>query len=226
MRVCKINLLCDPCCVAKVYIKHVRHVASTLGMLACGFGFLTLPVIGVVFSWSKLCTRRFYEQGGILMMRRLVILVSMALVAATASHAQNADAIKQRREAMRAIAQAGGDPFKMTKGELPFNMAPVQAVLKSIEENAPKFKAAFPDNSKVGATEATAKVWDSRTEFNALIDKWVADAKAATTSITDEASFKVEYTKLTASCGGCHGTRGGYSPGLGDSFKRMQTPLQ
>ncbi len=155
-----------------------------------------------------------------------IAALSVVLVMATTVQAQNADAVKQRREAMRAIAQAGGDPFKMMRGEAPFALAPVQGVLKAIEANAPKFKAAFPDDSKTGGgTEATDKVWASKAEFNAIIDKWVADVKAASVSITDEATFKVEYPKLAATCGSCHGSRGGYAPGLGDSFRRMQTPL-
>lgn len=160
-------------------------------------------------------------------MRRFVIVATLALVASgvTVAVAQNADAIKQRREVMRAIARAGVEPFKMTKGEAPFNLAAVQSVLKAIEENAPKFKASFPDNSKTGATEATAKIWESRTDFNAILDKWVADAKAATIAIKDEASFKAEYPKMTQTCASCHGNRGGFAPGLGDSFKKMQDPL-
>jgi cytochrome c556 len=158
-------------------------------------------------------------------MLRLVVLSTAILVGATVAQAQNADAIKQRREAMREIGKAGGDPFKMTRGELPFAQAPVDAVIKAIIDNAPKFKAAFPDNSKTGATDATEKVWTSRAEFDAIIDKWVADAKAAGAAIKDEATFKVEYPKLASTCGSCHGSRGGYAPGLSDSFRRMQTPL-
>lgn len=160
-------------------------------------------------------------------MRRAVFAVALAAIAAgtVIAVAQNADAIKQRREAMRAIARAGAEPFKMTRGEAPFNLVAVQGVLKAIEDNAPKFKAAFPDNSRTGATDATAKVWESRAEFNAIIDKWVSDAKAAAGLIKDEASFKAEYPKLTQTCGTCHGNRGGYAPGLGDSFKKMQEPL-
>ncbi|MGL5138028.1 MAG: c-type cytochrome [Beijerinckiaceae bacterium] len=155
-----------------------------------------------------------------------IVAISVAVVAGvSAACAQNADVIKQRREAMREIAKAGAEPFKMTKGEAPFDLAAVQAVLKAIEVNVPKFKMLFPEDSKTGSTEATAKVWASRTEFNAVADKWSADAKVAASLIKDEASFKTEYPKLTQSCGGCHGNRSGFAPGLGDSFKRMQTPL-
>lgn len=160
-------------------------------------------------------------------MRRFVIAASLALVAAGVSVAvaQNADAIKQRREVMRTIARAGLEPFKMTRGEAPFNMDTALAVLKAIEENAPKFKGAFPDNSRTGATEATAKVWDARADFNAIIDKWVLDAKATAGAIKDEASFKAEYPKMVQVCGNCHGSRGGFAPGLGESFKKLQEPL-
>ncbi|MEQ1647953.1 MAG: cytochrome c [Hyphomicrobiaceae bacterium] len=159
------------------------------------------------------------------MYRIIAVAVAVAL-GATVVHAQNADAIKQRREAMREIAKAGGAPFKMTKGEVPFDLAAVQTVLKTIQDNAPKFKTLFPDDSKVGATEAAAKIWTARADFNAVADKWAADAKAAAAAIKDEASFKAEYPKMTQACGGCHGTTAGFAPGLGDSFKRMQTPLQ
>jgi len=159
-------------------------------------------------------------------MYRYLAVALATILGATAVQAQNADAIKQRREAMRTIAKAGAEPFKMTRGEAPFDLAAVQAVLRAIEANAPKFKTMFPDDSKVGATEATAKVWTDRAEFNAVADKWVVDAKAALASIKDEATFKVEYAKMTQACGGCHGAKAGYAPSVSDSFKRMQTPLQ
>jgi cytochrome c556 len=159
-------------------------------------------------------------------MLRFVAVSAAIALGATAVYAQNVDAIKQRREIMREIAKAGGEPFKMTKGEAPFNLAQVQAVLKTIEDNAPKFKTLFPDDSKVGATEAKEKIWTARADFNAVADKWAADAKAAAAAIKDEASFKVEYVKMTQACGGCHGNNAGFAIGVGDSFKRMQTPLQ
>ncbi len=158
-------------------------------------------------------------------MRRLLLSALCLAAAATAVYAQNADAIKQRREAMRAIAQAGVEPFRMNRNETPFALAPVQNVLRVIQEQGPKFKAAFPADSRTGGTDATAKVWESKAEFDAIIDKWVSDARAAATAITDEASFRAEYPKLTATCGSCHGSRGGYAPGLSDSFRRAQGPL-
>jgi cytochrome c556 len=83
----------------------------------------------------------------------------------------------------------------------------------------------FPPDSKTGATSATAKVWESPAEFNAALDNYVATVRAASAAVKDEASLKVEYPKIVEGCGACHGRRGGFAPGLSESFKRMEEPL-
>jgi len=97
----------------------------------------------------------------------------------------------------------------------------VQAGLKTMQEQGAKFKEMFPDNSKTGGeTEAKPKIWTARADFNAVLDKWVADAKATATAIKDEATFKAEYQKFAAGCGGCHKAEDGFTISLGDSFKK------
>jgi cytochrome c556 len=143
-----------------------------------------------------------------------------------AAYAQSQDAITQRRLAMRAIATAGTPPFKMSKGEEPFDLAKVQAGLKAYQTEGAKLKNLFPDNSKAGDTEAAAKIWTARAEFNAAIDTFIATAKSAAETIKDEASFKAGYPKVLASCGGCHKEADGFAPRLGDSFKRLKQELK
>lgn len=143
-----------------------------------------------------------------------------------AAYAQSQDAITQRRLVMRAIVAAGSDAFKMTKNELPFDLAKVQAGLKGYQTEAAKLKGLFPDNSRTGDTEATAKVWTARAEFDAAIDTFIATAKSAAETIKDEASFKAGYPKVLASCGGCHKEADGFAPRLGDSFKRLKQELK
>ena len=154
-------------------------------------------------------------------MLRFVTAVAAIAVGGTLAYAQNLDIIKQRRETMRTIGGASGPNFKMMKGEVPFDLAAVQANLKTIGEQATKFKGMFPDDSKTGGgTDAAAKVWTARAEFNAAIDKWVADAKAAAGSIKDEASFKAEYPKVAPACGTCHKAAEGFTIAVGESFKK------
>ena len=159
------------------------------------------------------------------MLRATAAFAALA-IAATAVWAQNVEAIKQRREAMREIAKAGTPPFKMTKGELPFDLAAVQAGLKAYQEHGAKLKGLFPEDSKTGKTDAAPKIWQAKGEFDAAVDTFVNTAKAAAAAIKDEATFKEEYPKVVRSCGGCHKESDGFSPRLGDSFKKMQEPLQ
>jgi cytochrome c556 len=97
------------------------------------------------------------------------------------------------------------DPGGMAKGTTPFDLAKVQASLKTIADGAPKLAALFPDDSKTGGnTEALPAIWEKKEEFAGIWKKIEADAKAATAAIKDEASFKTEWPKIGANCGTCH----------------------
>jgi cytochrome c556 len=158
-------------------------------------------------------------------MLRFVAVAAALGIGATVVHAQNLDAIKQRRDVMREIAKAGTPPFEMTQGKRPFDLATVQAGLKAYQEQGAKLKNLFPDDSKTGGnTDATAKIWAAKTDFNAAIDTFVATAKSVAAAVKDEATFKTEYKKAVDSCGGCHKETDGFAPRLGDSFKKLKTP--
>ena len=154
-------------------------------------------------------------------MLRFVAVVATIAVGATAVYAQNLDVIKQRREAMQSIAGASFKNFKMMKGEAPFDLATVQAGLKTMQEQGAKFKGLFADDSKTGGgTDADAKIWTARADFNSVNDQFVATAKTAAEAIKDEATFKTAYPKVAESCGGCHKATDGFTIRLGDSFKK------
>lgn len=154
-------------------------------------------------------------------MLRIVAAIAAVAVGASIAYAQNVDVIKQRREAMRAVAGASGPNFKMMKGEVPFDLAAVQANLKTIQEQAARFKGFFPDDSKTGGgTDVSDKIWTARADFNAAIDKWISDAKTAAAAIKDEASFKASYPAFASGCGGCHKATDGFTIALGESFKK------
>ena len=156
-------------------------------------------------------------------MLRIVAAVAALGIGATIAYAQNLDAIKNRRDVMKAIANAGITNFKMMKGEAPFDLAKVQAGLKIYQDEAAKLKGLFPDDSKTGGdTDASPKIWQERPQFNAAIESFINGAKAAASAITDEQTFKAEYPKVVTSCGGCHKDADGFSPRLADSFKKLK----
>jgi cytochrome c556 len=119
--------------------------------------------------------------------------------------AQNTAVIKQRQELMKAQAEALKAPGAMAKGEAPFDLAKVQASLKTLQEVSAKVKPLWPADSKSGAnTRALPAVWNDAKAFLARFDSQASDAKAAAEAIKDEASFKAAWPKVVGNCGGCH----------------------
>jgi cytochrome c556 len=157
-------------------------------------------------------------------MRRVVAAAATLAVGATVVFAQNLDVINQRRNVMAAIASTSLGNFKMMKGEVPFDLAKLQAGLKKMQDEAPKFKGLFPDDSKTGGeTAASPLIWKSKAEFEAAADALVAEIKAAASAIKDEATLKAEYPKIAQKgCNGCHQKTDGFAPSLAESFKRLK----
>jgi cytochrome c556 len=137
-------------------------------------------------------------------MIRLVSVIALIAVSATAVFAQSAT-IGQRKKLFKEMSKSGKIVAPMMKGEAKFDLAKVQETLKLYADNAAKVRVLFPDDSKKGGdTEATAAVWEKKAEFAAAFDKFVKDSNDAAAAIKDEASFKTEWPKVSANCGGCH----------------------
>lgn len=137
-------------------------------------------------------------------MLRVMAVVAALAVGATAVWAQNAAGITARKEAMKAMGGAAKGPGGMAKGDAAFNLATVQASLKTIEDTSVKAKGLFGDDTKTGETDALPVAFEKKADVMARFDKLAADAKAAAGAIKDEASFKAEWPKVVSGCGGCH----------------------
>lgn len=138
-------------------------------------------------------------------MLRVVSVVAALAVGATFAYAQNLNVIKERKESMKAVGGGAGVGGKIMKGEEKFDLAKVHASLKTYQEQAAKQKGFYGDDAKTGGeTEALPAIWEKKADFLARFDKFAADAKAGAEAIKDEASFKTEWPKVMANCGGCH----------------------
>lgn len=137
-------------------------------------------------------------------MLRVIVGLAALAVGATVVLAQSTGAITLRKDTMKALGGATKGPGAMAKGEAAFDLAIVQASLKTLETTAPKGKTVFPDASKDGDTAALPAAFTNKSDLFAKFDKLAADAKAAQAAIKDEASFKAEWPKVVANCGGCH----------------------
>jgi cytochrome c556 len=137
-------------------------------------------------------------------MLRVVAAMAALAIGATVVLAQNAAVIEQRKQAMKAFGGAVKGPGTMSKGDAPFELAKVQAALKTIQETAVKAKDLFPDDSKTGETDALPAAFEKKADLLARLDSLAAAAKAAEGTIKDEATFKAEWPKVVSQCGGCH----------------------
>jgi cytochrome c556 len=116
----------------------------------------------------------------------------------------DADAIAQRRTLMKGDGVAGKKLYEMTQGA-PFDLNIVQTSLKTFVSVAAKAPTLFPDDSKTGGgTNALPAIWENKADFDARFAKFGADAAAALTAITDEASFKTNIEPVLSHCGSCH----------------------
>ncbi|HLW92097.1 MAG TPA: cytochrome c [Roseiarcus sp.] len=138
-------------------------------------------------------------------MKRTLFVTAMVMFGATAVLAQS-DAIAQRRALMKENGKAAQAIAAMLKGA-PFDLATVQASLKTFVNAAQKAPALFPDDSKTGGdTHALPAIWENKADFNAHFAKLGDDATAALATIKDAASLKATMANFFDDCGSCHQT--------------------
>ncbi len=137
-------------------------------------------------------------------MLRVVVGAALLTLGASVVLAQNTAVIKDRKDLMKANAEATKAPTAMMKGEAPFDLAKVKTSLKTFQDNATKLKGLWPADSNTGDTRALPAIWTNAKEYLEWFDGFAKDAKAAEASIKDEASFKTEWPKVVGYCGGCH----------------------
>jgi cytochrome c556 len=138
-------------------------------------------------------------------MKRTLFVTAIVALGATAVLAQS-DAIAQRKALMKANGKAAQAIAAMLKGA-PFNLATVQASLKTFINAAQKGPNFFPDDSKTGdETHALPAIWANKADFNAHFAKLGDDATAALSAIKDEASLKATMANFFNDCGSCHQT--------------------
>jgi len=136
-------------------------------------------------------------------MKRTLIIVATLALGVGAVYAAS-DAIAKRQALMKANGKAATAIVKIMKGA-PFDLAVVQASLKTFIDAAEKGPSLFPEDSKTGDdTAALPAIWQDKKDFEAHFAKLGEDAKAALGSIKDTASLKAEMPKVFDDCGACH----------------------
>ena len=143
-------------------------------------------------------------------MIRTVVLTAALLLGLGAAMAQQEIAVKQDN-LMRAQAKSLYTVMlKMTKGEIPYDQAAIDAALAQLEQSVPTIPTVFATNPKEHVVNATygssQKVWQNKADFDSKVPpviKAIADVKG---KIKDVASLKVAYDSINGACNECHET--------------------
>ena len=139
------------------------------------------------------------------MMKRVVLAVAVVALGVTGVLAQS-DPIAARTALMKENGNQSRIAREMIDGKQPFNLAAAHKVLATFADTAAKGKAMWPDNSKSGDTASVPAVWENKTDFDAKMAKFSADAKAQDANVKDVDSFKAAIGEVGKNCGGCHNT--------------------
>jgi cytochrome c556 len=143
-------------------------------------------------------------------MKKILLTVAVTAMMIPAVFANNfketADAIEYRQAAFGLIAYNFGDMGAMLKGKKPFDAAVFSSRADNVAALSKLPHEGFIDGSDKGDTEALAKIWQDKADFDSKItafqDNAAALAIAAKTS--NENNIKQAFANTGKSCKGCH----------------------
>jgi cytochrome c556 len=133
-------------------------------------------------------------------------LVAAAIGLALGTTLALAGPIEDRQAIMKGVAAATKTRTGIAKGEIPFDATKSKEIFTVYINASQKFPTLFPEDSKTGGdTTASPAIWEKKAEFEALMQKFGADAQAGLAA-TDQASFAAAFKTVTGNCGTCHQT--------------------
>jgi len=103
------------------------------------------------------------------------IVACITVIAGVSAVAGQADPIRQRNSLMKSMWQdAFSVPYKMSRGQEPFDQAKVEASLEKMSGIASQLPPLWPPNSKPPANpdskySSSLKIWKSKPDFEAKL---------------------------------------------------------
>ncbi len=122
------------------------------------------------------------------------------------SSAVYADAVSDRKAAMKNVGMAMGAAVKMLKGEMDYNPVVASLAFAVMNNSAIGLTGLFPKGSETGGdTTASPKIWSDMGGFSSAVAKYQADAAAAVAAKpADMDAFKAVFGKVAGNCKSCH----------------------
>jgi cytochrome c556 len=136
-------------------------------------------------------------------MKFLVAAVTTLTLLASAA---SADPIADRQKLMKGVADATKVSAEMVQGKTPWDAVAAKGAMATIAANAEIFPTLFPAGTETGGdTEASPKIWEAKSDFDALSAKLASTAEAAGNAADDGLdAFKPAFGAMAANCKACH----------------------
>ncbi|AZG74248.1 c-type cytochrome [Shewanella livingstonensis] len=143
-------------------------------------------------------------------MKKIILTVAVTAMMIPAVFANNfeetADAIEYRQAAFGLIAYNFGDMGAMLKGKKPFDAAIFSARADNVAALSKIPHEGFIAGSDKGDTEALAKIWQDKADFDSKMTAFQdnAAALAVAAKSSDRNNIKQAFANTGKSCKGCH----------------------
>lgn len=132
------------------------------------------------------------------------IFAALALTAGAAlAHEGATGIVKERMDAMSAIAKAMKSMGPMMKGA-PYDPAVVEAGGEALATHAEAALEMFPEGSDHKPTKALPAVWTEKDRFDALLEDLSKAGAALAVNASDADGFKPRFLAAAKTCKACH----------------------
>ncbi len=138
----------------------------------------------------------------------ILLLAGSAILATSAMAAE--DPIATRKAMMQNVSAATKMGGAMLKGQMEYDPAAGQLVLRVLNQAALGIGELFPKGTETGGeSTASAKVWEDMAGFKAALAKFQTDTaselmKPEETEFFDKESFAGAFVNVTKNCASCH----------------------
>ena len=139
--------------------------------------------------------------------RAMVAILALTAAGAAFSHSGASGIVKERMDAMSAIAKSLKVVGTMIKGEAAFDAGSVELAAGEIANHAKMVPHMFPDGSNKKPSEALPAIWtdwDKFTKLAASMETSAQDLAEAAKSATETSGIRAQFGALAKTCKACH----------------------
>lgn len=145
---------------------------------------------------------------------RKSVLAALALAAAVGlatgaalAHKGATGIVKERMDAMKAVADATKTIAQMIKGETVLDNTAAAEAASIIEGHARKMPELFPQDSTDHPSEALPAIWQDWDQFTEIAERLAegsAELAATAAAAGDASELRAPFGPVAATCGACH----------------------